>query len=54
MKKVSIISIKTFSFKVPGLRDLELTESYFYPGSWERQKEAVSVMKKYQLGRMNL
>jgi cytochrome c peroxidase len=38
-------------FKVPSLRNVELTAPYFHDGSAETLAEAVQVMAKYQLGR---
>jgi len=38
-------------FKVPSLRNVELTPPYFHDGSTKTLKEAVAVMAKYQLGR---
>lgn len=38
-------------FKVPSLRNVELTPPYFHDGSTKSLKEAVAVMVKYQLGR---
>ena len=42
-----------FVFKVPGLRNVELTAPYFHDGSQEQLEGAVSVMMKYQLGRIS-
>ena len=39
-----------FVFKVPGLRNVELTSPYFHDGSQTQLDGAVSVMMKYQLG----
>lgn len=39
------------SFKVPSLRNIELTAPYMHDGRVERLKEAVEIMTKYQLGR---
>ena len=41
-----------FVFKVPGLRNIELTAPYFHDGSQDQLEGAVSVMIKYQLGRI--
>ena len=38
-------------FKVPSLRNIELTAPYFHDGSAETLEEAVDIMVKYQLGR---
>ncbi|MEM7137568.1 MAG: cytochrome-c peroxidase [Myxococcota bacterium] len=38
-------------FKVPTLRNVELTPPYFHDGSRQTLEEAVTVMGKYQLGR---
>jgi cytochrome c peroxidase len=38
-------------FKVPSLRDVELTAPYFHDGSANSLEEAVAVMARYQLGR---
>jgi cytochrome c peroxidase len=38
-------------FKVPGLRNVELTAPYFHDGSAGTLDEAVDVMFRYQLGR---
>lgn len=38
-------------FKVPSLRNVELTSPYFHDGSVETLAEAVQVMGQYQLGR---
>ena len=40
-----------YAFKVPSLRNIELTAPYFHDGSAETLDEAVKVMTKYQLGR---
>lgn len=40
-----------FEFKVPSLRNVELTGPYFHDGSKETLEEAVNTMAKYQLGR---
>lgn len=40
-----------FFFKVPSLRNVELTAPYFHDGSARTLEEAVDVMFKYQLGR---
>ncbi len=39
-----------YKFKVPSLRNVELTAPYFHDGSAETLEEAVQVMSKYQLG----
>ena len=41
-----------FVFKVPSLRNVELTAPYFHDGSQEQLEGAVSQMMKYQLGRI--
>ncbi len=38
-------------FKVPSLRNVELTAPYFHDGNAETLEEAVDVMAKYQLGK---
>ncbi|MEM7434278.1 MAG: cytochrome-c peroxidase [Myxococcota bacterium] len=38
-------------FKVPTLRNVELTAPYFHDGSRQTLEEAVTIMGKYQLGR---
>ncbi len=40
-----------FAFKVPTLRNVELTSPYFHDGSATSLDQAVKVMVKYQLGR---
>lgn len=40
-----------FVFRVPSLRNVELTAPYFHDGSTETLPRAVEVMAKYQLGR---
>lgn len=40
-----------YMFKVPSLRNIELTAPYFHDGSAATLSEAVRVMAKYQLGR---
>ena len=40
-----------YVFKVPGLRNVELTAPYFHDGSARTLEQAVAVMGKYQLGR---
>ena len=40
-----------YSFKVPSLRNVELTAPYFHDGSAKTLDAAVKVMMKYQLGR---
>ena len=37
-------------FKVPGLRNVELTYPYFHDGSMKTMEDAVRAMAKYQLG----
>ncbi|MEG0253243.1 MAG: c-type cytochrome, partial [Muribaculaceae bacterium] len=37
-------------FKVPGLRNIELTAPYFHDGSMATMDDAVRAMAKYQLG----
>jgi cytochrome c peroxidase len=39
-------------FRVPSLRNVELTAPYFHDGSAETLEQAVRVMAKYQLGRV--
>jgi cytochrome c peroxidase len=39
-------------FRVPGLRNVELTAPYFHDGSAKTLEEAVDVMFRYQLGRV--
>lgn len=41
-----------FVFKVPSLRNVALTAPYFHDGTQRTLDEAVSVMMKYQLGRI--
>jgi cytochrome c peroxidase len=41
-----------FVFKVPSLRNIELTAPYFHDGSQSSLLEAVNIMMKYQLGRI--
>jgi len=41
-----------FVFKVPGLRNIELTAPYFHDGSQQSLLDAVNIMMKYQLGRI--
>jgi cytochrome c peroxidase len=38
-------------FKVPSLRNVELTPPYFHDGSAQTLEEAVTAMARYQLGR---
>lgn len=38
-------------FRVPSLRNVELTAPYFHDGSAETLPEAVKIMAKYQLGK---
>jgi len=40
-----------YVFKVPTLRNIELTYPYFHDGSVSKLEDAVEVMSKYQLGR---
>ena len=40
-----------YVFRVPGLRNVELTAPYFHDGSAKTLTEAVQVMVKYQLGK---
>ncbi|MEM6452620.1 MAG: hypothetical protein AAF703_20180, partial [Cyanobacteria bacterium P01_D01_bin.105] len=40
-----------YVFKVPSLRNIELTAPYLHDGSIETLEESVRVMGKYQLGR---
>lgn len=40
-----------YVFKVPSLRNVEMTPPYFHDGSAQTLPEAVGVMSKYQLGR---
>lgn len=40
-----------YVFKVPSLRNIELTPPYFHDGSARSLEDAVKVMSKYQLGR---
>jgi cytochrome c peroxidase len=40
-----------FAFKVPSLRNIELTAPYFHDGQAETLEEAVKVMMRYQVGR---
>ncbi|MDP3856582.1 MAG: cytochrome-c peroxidase [Stagnimonas sp.] len=40
-----------FTFKVPSLRNVELTAPYFHDGSAASLEQAVGIMAKYQLGR---
>ncbi|HIF55321.1 MAG: cytochrome c peroxidase [Methylococcales bacterium] len=44
--------IDRFVFKVPSLRNIELTAPYFHDGSQETLLAAVNIMMKYQLGRV--
>lgn len=41
-------------FKVPGLRNIELTAPYYHDGSMETMEEAVNAMGKYQLDKLFL
>ncbi|MDY6803073.1 MAG: cytochrome c peroxidase [Cyanobacteriota bacterium] len=40
-----------YVFRVPSLRNVELTPPYFHDGSAETLEDAINVMAKYQLGR---
>lgn len=40
-----------YVFRVPSLRNIELTPPYFHDGSTKTLKEAIAIMGKYQLGR---
>ncbi|MGZ4886208.1 MAG: cytochrome-c peroxidase, partial [Candidatus Aminicenantales bacterium] len=40
----------TYVFKVPGLRNVEMTPPYFHDGSVDRLADAVRIMGKIQLG----
>jgi cytochrome c peroxidase len=40
-----------YMFKVPSLRNVELTPPYFHDGSAATLEDAVRMMAKYQLGR---
>ena len=40
-----------YVFRVPSLRNVELTAPYFHDGSAETLEQAVEIMAKYQLGR---
>jgi cytochrome c peroxidase len=40
-----------YSFKVPSLRNVELTSPYFHDGSTQTLEQAIKVMFKYQIGR---
>ncbi len=40
-----------YTFKVPSLRNIELTAPYFHDGTVKTLPEAVNMMAKYQLGR---
>ena len=40
-----------YKFKVPGLRNVELTAPYFHDGSAKNLEEAIRIMARYQLGR---
>jgi cytochrome c peroxidase len=40
-----------YVFKVPSLRNVELTAPYFHDGSAQNLEAAVDVMFRYQLGR---
>jgi len=41
-----------FVFKVPSLRNIELTAPYFHDGSQQSLLDAVNIMMKYQIGRI--
>lgn len=41
-----------YYFKIPSLRNIELTAPYFHTGDVKTLEEAVSVMLKYQVGRI--
>jgi cytochrome c peroxidase len=41
----------TYMFKVPSLRNVELTAPYFHDGNAPTLADAVRMMAKYQLGR---
>lgn len=45
-------ALDRFVFKVPSLRNVELTAPYFHDGSVESLAEAVNIMAKYGLGRL--
>jgi cytochrome c peroxidase len=40
-----------YVFRVPSLRNVELTAPYFHDGSAESLEQAIAIMTKYQLGR---
>jgi len=40
-----------YEFKVPGLRNVELTAPYFHDGNAKTLEQAIDIMAKYQLGR---
>jgi cytochrome c peroxidase len=40
-----------YVFRVPSLRNVELTPPYFHDGSAETIEKAIAIMTKYQLGR---
>jgi len=40
-----------YKFKVPSLRNIELTAPYFHDGSADNLEQAIRVMARYQLGR---
>jgi cytochrome c peroxidase len=40
-----------YVFKVPSLRNVELTSPYFHDGTAESLEQAINIMVKYQLGR---
>jgi cytochrome c peroxidase len=42
-----------FVFKVPSLRNVELTAPYFHDASQDQLEGAVKMMMKYQLGRIS-
>jgi cytochrome c peroxidase len=43
--------VDRYSFKVPSLRNVELTSPYFHDGSAQTLEQAIKVMFKYQIGR---
>jgi len=43
--------VDRFKFKVPTLRNVELTHPYFHDGAYWKLEEAVDVMARLQLGR---
>lgn len=48
---VTGVDADRFNFKVPTLRNVELTYPYFHDGEAETLEEAVDVMGRLQLGR---